>query len=31
MKLFLNGGGCGKQTILTYKEINKINDHNKQV
>lgn len=24
MKLFLNGGGCGKQTILTYKEINKM-------
>lgn len=31
MKLFLNGGGCGKQTILTYKEINKIIDHNKPV
>ncbi len=31
MKLFLNGGGCGKQTILTYKEINKIIEHNKPV
>lgn len=31
MKLFLNGGGCGKQTILTYKEINKIIDHKKTV
>lgn len=31
MKLFLNSGGCGKQTILTYKEINKIIDHNKSV
>ena len=31
MKLFLNGGGCGKQTILTYKEINKIINHNKPV
>lgn len=31
MKLFLNGGGCGNQTILTYKEINKIIDHNKPV
>ena len=31
MKLFLNGGGCGKQTILTYKEMNKIIDHNKPV
>ena len=31
MKLFLNGGGCGKQTILTYKEINKIIDHGKPV
>ena len=31
MKLFLNGGGCGKQTILTYKEINKIIDHKKPV
>lgn len=31
MKLFLNGGGCGKQTLLTYKEINKIIDHNKPV
>jgi len=31
MKLFLNGGGCGKQTILSYKEINKIIDHNKPV
>lgn len=31
MKLFLNGGGCGKQTVLTYIEINKIIDHNKPV
>ena len=31
MKLFLNGGGSGKQTILTYKEINKVIDHNKPV
>lgn len=31
MKLFLNGGGSGKQTILTYKEINKVIDHNKSV
>lgn len=31
MKLFLNGGGCGKQTIDTYKEINKIIDHSKPV
>ncbi len=31
MKLFLNGGGCGKQTLLTYKEINKIINHNKPV
>lgn len=31
MKLFLNGGGCGKQTILTYKEINKIIDHSKPI
>lgn len=31
MKLFLNGGGCGKQTILTYKEIKKIIDHKKSV
>lgn len=31
MKLFLNGGGSGKQTILTYKEINKIIDHNKPI
>lgn len=31
MKLFLNGGGCGKQTLLAYKEINKIIDHNKPV
>lgn len=31
MKLFLNGGGCGKQTLLTYKEINNIIDHNKPV
>ena len=31
MRLFLNGGGCGKQTLLTYAEINKIIDHNKSV
>ena len=31
MRVFLNGGGCGKQTLLTYKEINKIIDHNKPV
>ena len=31
MRLFLNGGGCGKQTLLTYTEINKIIDHNKSV
>lgn len=31
MRLFLNGGGCGKQTLLTYKEINKIINHNKPV
>ena len=31
MKLFLNGGGCGKQTILAYKEINKIINHKKPV
>ena len=31
MKLFLNGGGFGKQTIATYKEINKIINHNKPV
>lgn len=31
MRLFLNGGGCGKQTILTYKEINKIINHSKLV
>ena len=31
MKLFLNGGGCGKQTLLTYKEINKIINHSKPV
>lgn len=31
MKLFLNGGGCGKQTILTYNEINKVINHNKPV
>lgn len=31
MKLFLNGGGFGKQTILTYKEINKIINHSKPV
>ena len=28
MKLFLNGGGCGKQTLPTYEEINKIINHN---
>lgn len=31
MKVFLNGGGCGTQTQETYKEINKIIDHNKPV
>lgn len=31
MRLFLNGGGCGKQTLLTYKEINKIINHNEPV
>lgn len=31
MKLYLNGGGCGKQTLPTYKEINKIINHNKPV
>ena len=31
MKVFLNGGGSGKQTIDTYKEINKIIDHSKPV
>ena len=31
MKLFLNGGGCGSQTVDTYKEINEIIDHNKPV
>ena len=31
MRVFLNGGGCGKQTIDTYKEINKIIDHEKPV
>lgn len=31
MKVFLNGGGCGAQTIDTYKEINKIIDHKKPV
>lgn len=31
MRLFLNGGGCGKQTLLTYKEINKIINHSKPV
>lgn len=31
MKVFLNGGGCGCQTIDTYKEINKIIDHNKPI
>lgn len=31
MKLFLNGGGCSKQTLTTYKEINKIINHDKPV
>ena len=31
MKLFLNGGGSGSQTVLAYQEINKIIDHNKPV
>lgn len=31
MKLFLNGGGSGEQTVKTYKEINKIIDHNKPI
>lgn len=31
MKLFLNGGGCGNQTLLVYREINKIINHNKPV
>lgn len=31
MRVFLNGGGSGKQTIDTYKEINKIIDHSKPV
>ena len=31
MRLFLNGGGCGKQTLLTYTKINKIIDHSKSV
>ena len=31
MKLFLNGGGCGEQTVMTYLEINKIIDHNKPI
>jgi dipeptidase E len=31
MKVFLNGGGNGNQTIDTYKEINKIIDHSKPV
>ena len=31
MNIFLNGGGCGKQTILAYKEINKIINHKKPV
>lgn len=31
MKLFLNGGGCGNQTLLAYREINKIINHNKPV
>lgn len=31
MRLFLNGGGCGQQTLLTYKEINKVIDHEKPV
>ena len=31
MRLFLNGGGSGNQTILAYQEINKIINHNKPV
>ena len=31
MKLFLNGGGYGSQTIEAYKYINKIIDHSKPV
>ena len=31
MRVFLNGGGCGNQTINAYKEINKIIDHKKPV
>lgn len=31
MRLILNGGGCGKQNVLTYIEMNKIIDHNKPV
>ncbi len=31
MRLFLNGGGCGKQTVLAYQEIHKIIDHSKPV
>lgn len=31
MKLFLNGGGCGNQTLLAYREINKTINHNKPV
>ncbi len=31
MKLFLNGGGAGKQTVLAYQKINEMIDHNKPV
>ena len=31
MKLYLNGGGCGNQTLLAYREINKIINHNEPV
>ena len=31
MRLFLNGGGCGKQTLLTYRKINEIINHSKPV
>ena len=31
MKVFLNGGGSGNQTIEAYKKINKIIDHNRPV
>lgn len=29
MRIFLCGGGCGKQTIEAYKKLNEIIDHNK--